>query len=170
MPATAARRSTPEFKAQRREIDRRYRANNPGRIKAKRDRWRAAHPERGRLYSAAYHEAHRLELLEKRRKHRLEHPEVGAAHARRYRLARKFGLSLADYEALLEAQGGLCAICRCPCPTGKRLAVDYDHETGAVRGLLCAACNRGIGMFSDDPDRLRAALTYLETAQGGQPQ
>lgn len=91
-------------------------------------------------------------------------------------LIRKFGITLADFQALVDKQGGVCAICGKP-PTialgqrrqGRavrpRLVVDHDHVSGAVRGLLCTPCNRGIGLLGDDPRRLRAAFTYLE----GQP-
>jgi len=73
-----------------------------------------------------------------------------------------YGITIEQYGEMLEAQGGVCAICREPCPSGKNLAVDHCHETGAVRGLLCARCNSGIGQFLDSPDRLRAAIGYLE--------
>lgn len=76
-------------------------------------------------------------------------------------LKRKFGMTIAEYDSLLESQGGACAICKKPCPTGRRLAVDHDHKTGAVRGLLCHSCNLGIGKLGDDPERLLAAAKYL---------
>lgn len=65
------------------------------------------------------------------------------------------------------AQNDLCAICGRPERSmlkGKvrRLAVDHDHKSSKVRGLLCADCNRALGLFQDDPDRLRMAAEYLE--------
>lgn len=74
---------------------------------------------------------------------------------------KQYGLTIEDYNALLEKQGGVCAICSNVCSTGKRLSVDHDHDTGRVRGLLCSTCNRGIGMLRDDPELIRAALRYL---------
>lgn len=78
-------------------------------------------------------------------------------------LRHKFGITLAEYEALAAAQGGVCAICHSP-PQGHRrhLDVDHDHTTSEVRGLLCSPCNRAIGYLRDDPDLLRAAAAYLE--------
>jgi hypothetical protein len=68
------------------------------------------------------------------------------------------------YNAILKAQGGVCAICQKP-PKGKGkekyLHVDHDHLTSAVRGLLCGECNTGLGKFRDDPDLLIAAAEYL---------
>lgn len=87
--------------------------------------------------------------------------------ARRSRLKYFFGLTMEEYDAMLEAQGGVCAVCGRPerhignHGKVKNLAVDHDHESGRVRGLLCQDCNRGIGMLGDDPDRLRAAIAYL---------
>lgn len=90
-------------------------------------------------------------------------------------LKRKFGITLADYKAMLVAQGGVCAICGEPptialgIPTRRqgravrpRLVVDHNHETGEIRGLLCAPCNRGIGFLGDTGDGVRRALAYLE--------
>ena len=78
-------------------------------------------------------------------------------------LSREYGMSLSDYRRMEESQGGLCAICGEPEP-GKfgNLHVDHCHETGEVRGLLCASCNLGLGKFRDRPDLLIAASAYLE--------
>lgn len=72
-----------------------------------------------------------------------------------------------DYDTLLRRQGGRCAICGCT-PRTRRLAVDHDHTTGLVRGLLCSAnegasCNKGLlGSAHDDVEILRRAVRYLE--------
>ena len=71
-------------------------------------------------------------------------------------------LSQEDYDAMLERQGGTCAICGNKPADGETLARDHDHVTGRVRGLLCRGCNTGLGQFTDDPSRLRAAADYLE--------
>jgi len=71
------------------------------------------------------------------------------------------GLSALEYSAQLMAQGGVCAICRRP-PRKRKLAVDHDHRTGAIRGLLCWRCNYGLIWYRDLPESLRAAADYLE--------
>jgi Autographiviridae endonuclease VII len=96
-------------------------------------------------------------------------PEDRSAYERAWRFKTKFGITTADYDQMFAAQSGLCAICDKP-PTkvsrGNRkatdLAVDHDHDTGAVRGLLCASCNTVLGLLGDDTDRLQAAIGYLE--------
>lgn len=76
-----------------------------------------------------------------------------------YLLKTKYGFSIAQYKELFEKQNGLCAICRRP--DTKKLAVDHDHKTGKIRGLLCQAHNRAIGMFHDDIKELESAISYL---------
>ncbi len=74
----------------------------------------------------------------------------------------RYGISLAQYDEMLEAQEYGCAICgTTPEENGQRLAVDHDHETGKVRGLLCGGCNRGIGLFQDRIELLQSAIGYL---------
>lgn len=75
---------------------------------------------------------------------------------------RQYGLSVGEYDEMMLHQDGVCAVCGQECSTGRRLAVDHDHATGAVRGLLCNNCNFGIGQLQDDPDLLRTAADYLE--------
>ena len=77
-------------------------------------------------------------------------------------LKRKYGISLSQYDELFEAQNGLCAIC-CKTQKKKRLAVDHNHETGEIRGLLCDKCNRAIGLLGDSIGNLTRAIDYLHT-------
>ncbi len=72
-----------------------------------------------------------------------------------------YGLSSREYTGMLEAQGGLCAICGNPPQAGGVLAVDHCHAGGHVRGLLCRGCNTGLGHFRDNPELLRKAVDYL---------
>lgn len=80
-----------------------------------------------------------------------------------------YGLCEREYDALIEKSGGVCDICGKPeqAPDGRRLAIDHDHSTGLVRGILCSKCNRGLGMFQDSPSNLRAAAEYLERHNEG---
>jgi hypothetical protein len=73
-------------------------------------------------------------------------------------------LTVADYDALLLKQGGGCYICGATTSFGGvRLAVDHDHETGKVRGILCKACNVALGQFRDNPEFCDKAAEYLRT-------
>ncbi|MVO87406.1 hypothetical protein GPA10_22230 [Streptomyces sp. p1417] len=77
------------------------------------------------------------------------------------RVTTTYGLGKGEYQALMEYQGGVCAICRES--RRYRLDVDHDHKTGLVRGLTCRLCNRGILPKSrDNPETLRNAADYLE--------
>lgn len=80
-------------------------------------------------------------------------------HAHRYKVKR-FGLTEACYDRMMEDQGGVCAVCKSP-PTRKRLAIDHCHTTGKVRGLLCGPCNVSLGQFRDNPRTLLEAAKYL---------
>lgn len=75
-------------------------------------------------------------------------------------------MTLDDHARLVEAHSNRCAICRQPERRRNKfgvllIAVDHDHATGEVRGLLCHECNTGIGKFRDDPELLTAATAYL---------
>jgi len=72
-----------------------------------------------------------------------------------------YGLEPGQYDALLSSQGGRCAICGNK-PVKRRLAVDHDHITGRVRGLLCMRCNRALGMWEMDTDKLKRLRVYVE--------
>lgn len=90
----------------------------------------------------------------------------GRARGHRHALKR-YGITTEQYLTMLEEQGGVCRICgnaeTATTPTGrsKALAVDHCHKSNRVRGLLCDACNKGLGAFEDDVVRLTAAIKYL---------
>jgi Recombination endonuclease VII len=78
--------------------------------------------------------------------------------SRHYHLQRRYGIGANEFDDLVVQQDGVCAICGRPRPEH----VDHDHETGAVRGILCFNCNGGLGQFRDSIDSLLTAAAYLE--------
>lgn len=90
--------------------------------------------------------------------------EQRKASNRKSALKTRYGLTPEEYDEMLKAQEGTCALCPAMIYSPGRpgnLAVDHDAETGRVRGLLCNQCNRGLGLLDHDPDRLIAAAMYL---------
>ena len=87
--------------------------------------------------------------------------QTGEAKSRH--MERKYGITLADWEALLEECDNRCQACGIAAEATPRgvLVCDHNHETGEVRGALCAECNVGLGMFQDSPEKLAGALRYL---------
>lgn len=80
---------------------------------------------------------------------------------RKRQLAR-YGLTVEDYDEMLRQQEGACAICKEPPSEGWKLAVDHDHKTGKVRGLLCLGCNVTVGYLEENPIRIQGCQAYLE--------
>lgn len=113
------------------------------RLRNNRD-WRVANPEK---YAISHARTQRRALAS-------QMPEQ-----RRAKTLRKYGLTQEAYDAMLRGQGGVCAICSREFEDA--LHVDHDPVSGAVRGLLCGSCNRGIGLLGHDTERLIAAATYL---------
>src|SRR5688572_9957760 len=111
---------------------------------------------------AARHRANPQPGRERARQWKIDNPEREAARQRAYResgkaaisnrksyLKRKYGITVEQYDELLAAQGGVCAICTSPPRDDISLHVDHDHETGERRGLLCFRCNNALGDFGD---------------------
>ena len=85
-----------------------------------------------------------------------EHKEA----IRDYAYKNKFGITTDEYEIILQDQRGRCAVCGI-LPGERRLAVDHDHETGEIRGLLCVKCNAALGMADDNIEILKKLIDYL---------
>lgn len=155
-----------EFKAQRAEQYQRRSAADPEAMRAKgRESMRRQYATRGDEINARKRERYAADPVPHRARSRQYAAERPIA-MRDKGLRRFYGLTLAEYEAMFDAQGGLCAICQRPetmTQKGKvkALSVDHDHETGRVRQLLCSACNRALGFFGDDPERIADAAAYL---------
>lgn len=127
-------------------------------------------------YSAHYAQENRVEYLARRKAWYDRNREAAATDAQErywknygrnreyaWRNAHGIELSWDDYLALRETQDAKCGICqRSEGDLAKNLAVDHDHETGRIRGLLCDDCNIAIGRFKDSPELLRRALNYLK--------
>lgn len=107
-------------------------------------------------------------LDDKRRRERERHarltPEQRLRVAKRQRAAklkRVYGITQQDYDRIFAAQRGTCAICY-ESLARVRAHLDHDHDTGAVRGILCCSCNRGIGYLRDNHEIARRAALYLK--------
>jgi hypothetical protein len=169
----------------------RYRAAHPEKVKAYNKQYALEHPEvakRARVKyratevgkatacrsSRAFYVRHEKELSKRAAVYYFQHTEE---FKDRY-LDWSFGISLDDFKEMFVEQGGLCAICddqedaRDPRMGAMRqLAVDHDHETGRLRGLLCIRCNIALGRverglptpkhFTSTPGRLGRAVAYL---------
>ncbi len=87
------------------------------------------------------------------------------AYSRALHLRKVYGMTVGDYERMLTAQGGGCAVCACAHSRRGKYSfhVDHNHETGAVRALLCGGCNSALGHMHEDADRIRKLADYIES-------
>ena len=94
---------------------------------------------------------------------RLEFNARARAKWREKYLRRAYGISVDEFDRMRAEQEGRCAICGATEPGGRHeeFVVDHDHDTGAVRALLCNACNTGIGLMREDPSILASAIEYV---------
>lgn len=115
------------------------------------------------LCAPCYGRSRRKQRLVGERRWEREHAEKRKASKFNSRLKR-YGLTAEELAKLESSQGGVCALCgRLPEGVFTTLAIDHDHATGEVRGLLCGPCNRGLGMFKDSIPVLTKAIAYLES-------
>ena len=94
-----------------------------------------------------------------------ENPEFkkrGVTRQRRWQRQKFYNLSLEQEQNLLKAQNNVCAICDKQFKTDADYHVDHCHTTNKVRGLLCPCCNKGLGLFKDNPENLRKAADYVK--------
>lgn len=150
---------TKEQKIQRASYSREWRKNNKDKV--------AASSKKARIKN-------RDKILECQRKWLIKNKEKHIKNSKLWyqnnkdrvrdnQLKRQFGISLEEYNKILDNQSGVCHLCGGgPDVKSKKLAVDHDHETGKIRALLCRGCNVGIGNLKDDFNLLRKAADYIE--------
>lgn len=103
-------------------------------------------------------------VLEKRKNNRKKYYQTakGKQASKKGQLKLRYNLSLEEYNQKLKEQKHSCAICRKDeVELPKKLAVDHNHVTGQIRGLLCTSCNLGLGYFKDDINLFLSAIEYL---------
>lgn len=173
---SAARRRARDNPEAKREADKKYRQSE--KYKANRKERREG-PQRERILEQkreSWYRNHESNL-ERLRERQLD-PEFQARQRERYARWRKnnprgnrkwqleyfYGLTLDQWDEMVLAQEGRCAICELPA----ELVVDHCHDSKKVRALLCGTCNSGLGHFKDDPARMRAAAVYIEQHRGAE--
>lgn len=114
-----------------------------------------------------WNEKNRKSIARRKSEHYAKNKSMYSLRSRKWYLRSKYGLTIEEFAAMVEAVGGVCEICGQPPRGGPKnqnpiLRVDHDHKTGQVRGLLCDPCNRSIGLIGDE--NLAAAAAYIERA------
>lgn len=152
-----------EQKKRRAESAREWRRKNPERAKEHAQRSRDRNYDKIRARQAAWVEHNREYVQEKARAYYQKNRD----RVRENNWKKTFGITAEQYHTLLKIQDGRCAICKTDTPgKGEWFAVDHDHKTGLIRGLLCVHCNVGLGHFQDAPDLLITASEYLRDRHG----
>lgn len=159
-----------------REKARRRRELYPEKVKDYAKKWREEHPEECRIFAQRTYQKNVEKIRDRARKNYEKNKESRKASMKEYsrknrrtlrdaQLRRAYGITHDEYDARLERQGGRCGLCKNERAPGTRaFAVDHDHATGAIRGLLCKPCNTGLGCFKDNPELMEAGAQYVRAA------
>jgi hypothetical protein len=153
----ASKKSYAKNREARKEAARLYRAENAGKVRAARKRYRDQNLELRREQARQWVAANPEKRKAQRKKWTARNPDK----IRRRNLSR-YNLTPEAWDAMFEAQGRRCKICRSDVPTTKRgWHVDHCHNSDVVRGILCQKCNQGLGNFRDNVEFLVAAAAYM---------
>ena len=144
------------------ERNRLWRKNNRALDRKYTREYYAKNRDKFRARDREYKKNNRDKIRLTERKYYFKHKEKIDAKNRKRFLRQYYNLPIERYEEMYREQNGVCLICKNINIAGRKLAVDHDHNTGVIRGLLCSKCNMGIGYFKDDVDLLRIAIDYLE--------
>jgi len=156
-----------ERKAKNREYNKKWRENNP-------DKYKASYG----VQNKRRYEMDQADGFKRQREYREKNAESIAArmrvwtqnnrdhlnqYAREQHYIKKYGITIAERDAMVVAQGACCVICKATSPGNKiGWVVDHCHTKGHVRAILCHHCNLALGCAKDDPEILRSMIDYLE--------
>jgi Recombination endonuclease VII len=141
------RAKDPEWYQARREVIRKWQADNRPRINVLRRKYREADPSKELAAGLRWRQKNR-------------------EHMRSRYLKAAIGITMDDKRQMLAAQNGLCKICGIQLETMRKANVDHCHKSGRVRGVLCYHCNVGIGFLRDNPETCEKAAAYLRESAG----
>jgi len=162
MPAKSHKHFSEAEKRSARNRDKaKYRANNLEKVREdsrqRTKNGRDADPEKHRTSVRMAHQTRKENG--KAEEYKPRHKVI----ARKFQLKYKFGLTLEDYNSMFDEQQGKCAVCgRHQSELKLSLAVDHNHETGKVRGLLCSGCNTALGMLRENKNSILSMVEYLK--------
>lgn len=151
---------TEERKAAQRE----WREKNKEGVRARMRAWNAENREHVLAKKRENYEKNKETIKARARANRKPLSPEAAARKDAQRLLKRTGFTAETLQMTLEVQGHHCAICPTDLRTLRRRDwhADHCHTSGRPRGVLCGPCNMALGLFKDDPERLKAAIAYLE--------
>jgi hypothetical protein len=142
-----------------------WRKKYPEKEKAARKRYHTRHIEKERARQRAYYARNKEDKAKRNHEYyarkKLENPNYNNSRKEK-NAGRSIKLRKAEYDRMLHEQGGVCAICQNQPRKDRRLCIDHDHSTGAIRSLLCVKCNAAIGLFNENTDLMSKAIEYLK--------
>ena len=161
-------------KEERKRRSQQYYLNNKDKIIVNTTKWRKDNPDKAKEIRKRYYRKNAEKLIKNKIEWQKANPDkVQIANRRNYEahrtnyrnlnLKRNYGITLEIYNFLLEKQEGKCAVCGIENNGHRTFAVDHNHKTEKIRGLLCTNCNTGIGLMKDNIEILSKAITYLQT-------
>lgn len=158
------------------EAKKKYYQDNKDKFREYKRNWRQANKEKSNESNKKYRDSHKESEALRHKKYRETHQEELKAmeHARlvsrqakqrEWNLRKKYGVSIDEFNKMIDTQQGKCATCNCVLDLSygqkSRFAVDHNHETGKVRGVLCNVCNISLGLIRDNVNTLQNMITYL---------
>jgi hypothetical protein len=114
-------------------------------------------PEKNKVACKKYYYGH---LEQQRERSRIKGKKSGVS----YHLMQRYGVDLEEKNSILQGQDNRCKICGTTDPGSRGWAIDHNHETGKIRGVLCFRCNGGIGLLRDNANLVYSAACYLRDA------
>lgn len=174
-----------QSKEERKEYEKRYRAEHKEKIKERDKQYHAEHKKEAKEYEKQYRAEHKEKIKEWKKQYNANRIEENKEYGKQYRvknkerikqynnnhkkeekirhLRNKYNITPEQYNELFNKQNGKCMICKKhQSELKKLLGVDHNHKTGKVRGLLCDNCNKGIGLLKEDINILINAINYLK--------